>query len=277
MAQIVLITGASSGIGYATAELLARNGYKVYGGARRVEKMKPLKEYGVVPIELDVTDQESARAAVKTVILAEGKIDVLFNNAGYGSYGPIETVSLEEAQMQIDVNVIGVARMTQLVLPHMRKQNAGRILITSSVGGKITSYLGGWYHVSKFAVEALGNSIRMDTEKFGIKVSIIEPSGVLTEWGIIAANHLDEAGKGTAYEEECHKVAEYYRKGYTARKQNATFNSSEALAELVKKAIEAEKPKTRYQDSMLAKMSVLMSKLCSDRFLDNMIKNTVLK
>lgn len=277
MDKVVLITGGSSGIGYATAELLAKNGYKVYAGARRIEKMEPLKEFGVIPISLDVTDQESAEAAVDKVISSEGRIDVLFNNAGYGSYGPIETVPLEEAQLQMDVNVMGVARMTQLVLPCMRKQKSGRILITSSVGGKVTSYLGGWYHVSKFAVEALGNSIRMDVEKFGIQVSIIEPSGVLTEWGVIAADHLEEAGKGTVYEDECHKVAEYYRKGYTAGKQNATFNSSEALANLVKKAIEAEHPKTRYQDSMLAKMSILMSRLCSDKFLDNMIKNTVLK
>lgn len=277
MAKVILVTGASSGIGYATAALLAKNGYKVYGGARRTEKMKPLKEYGVVPLALDVTSQESAKAAVDMVMKSEGRIDILFNNAGYGSYGPIETVPLEAAQMQMDVNVMGVARMTQLVLPHMRKQNAGHILITSSVGGKVTSYLGGWYHISKFAVEALGNSIRMDTERFGIKVSIIEPSGVLTEWGVIAADHLEAAGKGTAYEEECRKVAEYYRKGYTAGKQNAVFNSAEALAELVKKVIEAEHPKTRYQDSMLAKMSVLMSRLGSDRFLDNMMKNTVLK
>lgn len=183
MEKVVLITGGSSGIGYATAELLARNGYKVYAGARRIEKMEPLKKFGVIPISLDVTYQESAEAAVGKVISSEGRIDVLFNNAGYGSYGPIETVSLEEAQLQMDVNVIGVARMTQLVLPYMRKQKSGRILITSSVGGKVTSYLGGWYHVSKFAVEALGNSIRMDVERFGIKVSIIEPSGVLTEWG----------------------------------------------------------------------------------------------
>lgn len=277
MAKTVLITGASSGIGYATAELLAKNGYKVYAGARRLEKMKPLKEQGVVPLALDVTNQKSAKAAVDMIISAEGRIDVLFNNAGYGSYGPIETVSLQEAQMQMDVNVMGVARMTQLVLPYMRAQQSGHILITSSVGGKVTSYLGGWYHISKFAVEALGNSIRMDTEKFGIKVSIIEPSGVLTEWGIIAADHLESAGKGTVYENECHRVAEYYRRGYAAGKQNATFNSSETLAKLVKKAIEAEKPKTRYQDSMLAKMSVLMSRLCPDQFLDNMMKNTVLK
>lgn len=277
MEKVVLITGGSSGIGYATAELLARNGYKVYAGARRIEKMEPLKKFGVIPISLDVTYQESAEAAVGKVISSEGRIDVLFNNAGYGSYGPIETVPLEEAQLQMDVNVIGVARMTQLVLPYMRKQKSGRILITSSVGGKVTSYLGGWYHVSKFAVEALGNSIRMDVERFGIKVSIIEPSGVLTEWGVIAADHLEEAGKGTTYEEECHKVAQYYRKGYTAGKQNATFNSSETLAKLVRKAIEAEHPKTRYQDSALAKMSILMSKLCSDKFLDNMMKNTVLK
>ena len=142
--KVVIITGASSGIGYESAKLLAQSGYKVYGGARRVDRMEDLKQYGVVPLSLDVTDQASAEAAVKTVMDAEGRIDVLFNNAGYGSYGAIETVPLEEAQKQIDVNVMGVARMSQLVAPIMRAQKSGRIIITSSVGGRVTSYLGGW-------------------------------------------------------------------------------------------------------------------------------------
>lgn len=275
--KVVLITGASSGIGYATAELLSKGGYKVYAGARRLEKMEPLKKLGVIPISLDVTNQESSEAAVKKIIDNEGRIDILFNNAGYGSYGPIECVSLEEAQKQIDVNVMGVARMSKLVIPYMRKQKSGNILVTSSVGGKITSYLGGWYHVSKFAVEALSNSIRMDVKDFGIKVSVIEPSGVLTEWGEIAADHLEVAGKGTPYEKDCKSVADFYRAGYTAGKTSAVYNSPENLAKLVKKAIEAKNPKTRYQDSLLAKMSIFMSRHFSDKFLDNMMINTVKK
>ena len=238
--------------------------------------MEDLKQYGVVPVSLDVTDQTSSEEAVKTVYDAEGRIDVLFNNAGYGSYGAIETVPLKEAQKQIDVNVMGVARMSQLVAPIMRKQGDGRIIITSSVGGRVTSYLGGWYHVSKWAVESLGNSLRQDLKPFGIKVSILEPSGVKTEWGAITADHLEESGKGTAYEQISKQVADYYREMYKGD-LGMMMNSPEKLAELVKKIIEAENPKTRYQDSMMAKMSILMGRLMSDKFMDNMMMNTVVK
>ena len=274
--KVVIITGASSGIGYESAKLLAQSGYKVYGGARRVDRMEDLKQYGVVPLFLDVTDQASAEAAVKTVMDAEGRIDVLFNNAGYGSYGAIETVPLEEAQKQIDVNVMGVARMSQLVAPIMRAQKSGRIIITSSVGGRVTSYLGGWYHVSKWAVESLGNSLRQDLKPFGIYVSILEPSGVKTEWGAITADHLEEAGKGTAYEAISKQVADYYRQMYNGE-PGMMMNTQENLAKLVKKIVEADKPKSRYQDSMTGKMSILMGRMMSDKFMDNMMMNTVVK
>lgn len=274
--KVVIITGASSGIGYESAKLLAQSGYKVYGGARRVDRMEDLKQYGVVPLSLDVTDQASAEAAVKTVMDAEGRIDVLFNNAGYGSYGAIETVPLEEAQKQIDVNVMGVARMSQLVAPIMRAQKSGRIIITSSVGGRVTSYLGGWYHVSKWAVESLGNSLRQDLKPFCIYVSILEPSGVKTEWGAITADHLEEAGKGTAYEAISKQVADYYRQMYNGE-PGMMMNTQENLAKLVKKIVEADKPKSRYQDSMTGKMSILMGRMMSDKFMDNMMMNTVVK
>ena len=274
--KVVIITGASSGLGYESAKLLAQSGYKVYGGARRVDRMEDLKQYGVVPLSLDVTDQASAEAAVKTVMDAEGRIDVLFNNAGYGSYGAIETVPLEEAQKQIDVNVMGVARMSQLVAPIMRDQKSGRIIITSSVGGRVTSYLGGWYHVSKWAVESLGNSLRQDLKPFGIYVSILEPSGVKTEWGAITADHLEEAGKGTAYEAISKQVADYYRQMYNGE-PGMMMNTQENLAKLVKKIVEADKPKSRYQDSMTGKMSILMGRMMSDKFMDNMMMNTVVK
>lgn len=274
--KVVIITGASSGIGYESAKLLAQSGYKVYGGARRVDRMEDLKQYGVVPLSLDVTDQASAETAVKTVMDAEGRIDVLFNNAGYGSYGAIETVPLKEAQKQIDVNVMGVARMSQLVAPIMRAQKSGRIIITSSVGGRVTSYLGGWYHVSKWAVESLGNSLRQDLKPFGIYVSILEPSGVKTEWGAITADHLEEAGKGTAYEAISKQVADYYRQMYNGE-PGMMMNTQENLAKLVKKIVEADKPKSRYQDSMTGKMSILMGRMMSDKFMDNMMMNTVVK
>ena len=275
MKKVVLITGATSGIGYETAKLLAQNGYTVYGGGRNVEAMKPLEEHGVVSLKLDVTNQKSCEDAVEFVMKKEGRIDVLFNNAGYGSYGAIEAVPLEEAQKQIDVNVMGVARMSQLVAPIMRTQKEGRIIITSSVGGRVTSYLGGWYHVSKWAVESLGNSLRQELTPFGIKVSILEPSGVKTAWGGITADHLEKSGKGTVYEEISTQVANYYREMY--KKEGMLMSSPEKLAKIVKKIIEAKNPKSRYQDSFAAKMSIWMGRHMSDKFMDNMMKNTVVK
>ena len=136
---VVLLTGASSGIGYDVAPLLVRYGYTVYGAARRVEKIEELASEGVKSLSMDVTDEASMEAAVQQIIDAEGRIDVLINNAGYGSYGAIEDVPIDEARRQFEVNLFGLARLTQLVLPHMRSQGRGRILNISSMAGRITA------------------------------------------------------------------------------------------------------------------------------------------
>ena len=198
MKKVILLTGASSGIGYQTAEILAKEGHVVYGAARRTEKMETLKQFGVKPIYLDVTDEESIKSAIDTIIVNEGCIDVLINNAGYGSYGAIEDVELSEANMQFEVNLFGLARLVQLVLPHMRKQKSGRIINISSMGGRLTSYFGGWYHATKYALEAFSDALRMEVADFGIDVSLIEPGGIKTEWGIIAADKLANSAKGGA-------------------------------------------------------------------------------
>ena len=143
--KVILVTGASSGIGYQTAEQLAKEGHIVYGAARRVDAMKPLEVFGVTPIRLDITDEVSIKEALNLIIKKENRIDVLVNNAGYGSYGAVENVRIEEAKMQFEVNIFGLARLTQLVLPYMRKQNSGRIINVGSMGGRLTSYFGAWY------------------------------------------------------------------------------------------------------------------------------------
>ena len=198
MKKVILLTGASSGIGYQTAEILAKEGHVVYGAARRTEKMETLKQFGVKPIYLDVTDEESIKSAIDTIIVNEGCIDVLINNAGYGSYGAIEDVEINEAKMQFEVNLFGLARLVQLVLPHMRKQKSGRIINISSMGGRLTSYFGGWYHATKYALEAFSDALRMEVADFGIDVLLIEPGGIKTEWGIIAADKLANSAKGGA-------------------------------------------------------------------------------
>ena len=159
--KVVLVTGASSGIGFDAAQDLAACGHKVYAGARRTELMEPLKANGIEVMRLDVTDEQSMQTCVDEVLRREGRIDVLVNNAGYGYFGAVENVAMEEARRQLEVNVFGLARMCQLVLPTMRKQGSGRIVNLSSVAGRSVIYFGGWYHVSKYSVEALSDAMRM--------------------------------------------------------------------------------------------------------------------
>lgn len=160
--KVILVTGASSGIGYQTAEQLAKEGHIVYGAARRVDAMKPLEVFGVTPIRLDITDEVSIKEALNLIIKKENRIDVLVNNAGYGSYGAVENVRIEEAKMQFEVNIFGLTRLTQFVLPYMRKQKSGRIINVGSMGGRLTSYFGAWYHATKYALEAFSDSLRME-------------------------------------------------------------------------------------------------------------------
>ena len=212
---VVLLTGASSGIGYDVAPLLVRYGYIVYGAARRVEKIEELASEGVKALSLDVTDEASMEAAVQQIIDAEGRIDVLINNAGYGSYGAIEDVPIDEARRQFEVNLFGLARLTQLVLPHMRARGSGHILNISSMAGRITSPLGAWYHATKYALEAYSDALRMEAEEFGIDVVIIEPGGIKTPWGLIAADHLEESSRNGVYAAQAQRVAANMRKLYS--------------------------------------------------------------
>lgn len=137
MDKVVLVTGASSGIGTMIAQELKRTGFTVYAAARRIDKMNDLRERVIIPVFLDLTNEKSIEDCVQTVLQESGRIDVLINNAGYGSYGPIESVSIEEAKRQFDVNLFGMARLIQLVLPGMRENHCGRIINISSIGGKI--------------------------------------------------------------------------------------------------------------------------------------------
>src|SRR6202000_2809874 len=168
--KVILVTGASAGMGKDFAQSLLKDGHIVYGAARRVEKMKDIENLGVKILEMDVTDDASITKGVETILENEGRLDVLINNAGFGSHGAIEDVSISDARYQLEVNVFGAARLMQLVMPHMRKQHYGRIVNISSIGGKFATPMGGWYHASKFALEALSDSLRNEAEPFGIDV-----------------------------------------------------------------------------------------------------------
>ena len=240
--KVILITGASSGIGFDTAQALAKQGHRVYAAARRLELMEPLKALGVQVLRLDVTDESSMQQCVDAVIQAEGRIDVLVNNAGYGYFGTIETVSMEEARRQLEVNVFGLARLTQMVLPQMRKQGSGRIINTSSIAGKMVIYMGGWYNVTKYAVEAFSDALRMEVKPFGIDVVKIEPGAIKTDWGVIAARHLKESSAGTAYEEAGQRWADSMNWFYSSN----LLSKPSVITKAICRAVNSRHPKANY-------------------------------
>lgn len=269
MNKIALVTGASSGIGAMAAKELAGAGFVVYAAARRVEKMEELKKFGIRPVPLDLTDEKSISACVETVLAESGRIDVLVNNAGYGSYGAIEDVPLSEVKRQFDVNLFGMARLIQLVTPKMRQNHFGKIVNVSSMGGKIWTKFGGWYHATKFAVEGFSDCLRMELAPFGIDVVVVEPGGIKTDWGIIAANHLKESAKGGAYEKYAEKAACGMIKNYSGN----MLTKPEVIAKTIKKAVLSKHPKTRYLVGFMAKPMVFTQKIFGDRFYDWIIRN----
>ncbi len=259
-----LLTGASSGIGYESALKLVGQGHKVYGAARRTARMEPLREKGIVPIPMDLTDEASLAAGVQSVIAAEGRIDVLVNNAGYGYLGAIENVPMAEARRQLEVNLFGLARLTQLVLPYMRAQRSGRIINLSSIAGKAVIPFGGWYNVSKFSVEALSDALRMEVRPFGIKVSIIEPSGIKTPWGIIAAENLEASSRGTDYEASGLKMAGVLNQIYTSN----LLSLPTAISKAISRAVNARRPRVRYRAGMGASIFIGLHALLPARWWD---------
>lgn len=265
--QVILITGASSGIGYETAEALARKGHKVYGAARRTEKIAPLEALGVTAIRMDVTDEASLQAGVNAILEKEGRIDILINNAGYGSFGAIETVPVEEARRQLEVNVFAMARLTQLVLPGMRANRHGRIINISSLAGRMTIPFGGWYNVSKYSVEAFSDALRMETMPFGIKVSIIEPGGIKTDWGSIAAGHLTENTKGTAYEQAAGREAAILRKGYSSN----LLSSPSKVARKIVRAATSRRPRLRYRVGTASRSGLIFHAILPARWWDALL------
>ncbi|MBQ0004027.1 MAG: SDR family NAD(P)-dependent oxidoreductase [Treponema sp.] len=255
---IILITGASSGIGLDTALSFLNRGAVVYGAARRVELLKPLEDKGGYGIFCDVTDAASILNCVNKIIKREGRIDILINNAGFGLGGSVEEVPLEEAKKQFDVNVFGLTEMTKAVLPYMRKQKSGRIINISSIGGKFSSPFLGWYHASKYCVEALSDSLRMELHQFGIKVSIIEPGLTRTDWGKITAKNIRKNSLIEDYSYNADKVAEYYEKYYVST--NTKISKPSVITKIIQKAAFSKHPKPRYKAGTFSSFYIYGSK-----------------
>jgi len=269
--KVALVTGASSGIGMEAARELAAEGFIVYGAARRVDRMSPLADAGIRTLEMDVTREESMKAGVAEIIEKEGRIDVLVNNAGYGSYGAIEDVDLDEARYQFEVNVFGAMALTQLVLPQMRKQSSGTVINITSMGGKIYTPLGGWYHGTKFALEALSDCLRIETKPFGINVVVIEPGGIRTEWGGIAADKLREVSGDGAYASQASAVAD----SLASEEGDKRLSDPSLIGKTIAKAATAKKPRTRYAVGFGAKPLIAAHGLLPDRAYDSLIKRAL--
>ncbi|MFC9685804.1 oxidoreductase [Streptomyces sp. NPDC056948] len=265
--KTALVTGASSGIGEATALKLQSLGYTVYGAARRTDRLQKLADGGIRPLAMDVTDDDSMRAGIDRIVSETGRIDVLVNNAGYGSYGAIEDVPLSEGRYQFEVNVFGAMRLAQLALPHMRAQRSGSIINITSMGGKIHTPLGGWYHGTKFALEALSDCLRLELKPFGIDVVVIEPGGIKTEWGSIAADGLRKASSDGAYAQQANAVAT----SMTSEANTKRMSSPQVIADAIGKAVTARKPKTRYATGFGARPMITLRRLLPDRGFDTFI------
>ena len=267
MQKTALVTGASSGIGESATILLHNAGFKVYGAARRVDKMKALEAKGISTISLDVTDEESMVNCVNTIQEKEGSIDVLVNNAGYGSYGAIEDVPMEEARRQFDVNIFGLARLTQLVLPKMRENRFGKIVNISSMGGKVYTPFGAWYHATKHALEGWSDCLRLETKEFGIDVVVVEPGGIKTPWGHIAADNLKKTSGHGAYSEKANKSADSTAKMYSSNR----LTHPDVIAKEILKAVTARNPRRRYVKGMGAKPTIFIRRVFGDAVYERII------
>ena len=265
--RVALVTGGSSGIGECTVRELLDAGFTVYAVARRVERMQPLADAGAHVFAMDLTDDASMVAGVERIVAEQGRIDVLVNNAGYGSYGAVEDVPIEEARRQFEVNVFGLARLTQLVTPHQRKQGSGRIINISSIGGKFYEPFGAWYHATKFAVEGFSDSLRLELRPFGIAVVIIEPGPILTEWSEIARDSLLERSGDTDYgpfARRAHRVL-------TEFDQPGRASKPEAVARKIRKAATVRRPAARYPVGRGARMITGSRDHLPDRVFDQVV------
>ena len=269
--KVVLITGASSGIGAATARRLLSAGYRVYASARKIEAIDSLKALGCETLALDVTDDASMRVAVSHIERREGAIGALINNAGYSQSGAIEALSIDAVRRQFETNVFGPLRLTQIVLPGMRTAEYGRIINLSSMGGKLTFPGGGAYHASKYAVEALSDALRFEVKGFGIDVVLIEPGLIKSGFADAAVGSINSANRTDPYASFDAAVAkatgDIYRKGPLAR----LGGSPDDVATVILRALTDPKPKARYRVTASAHVLLTMRRLMSDRLWDRFV------
>lgn len=269
--KVILITGASSGMGKETAKALIQQGHIVYTVARRIDQMQDLKTMGGRPMQMDVTQESDIQHVVDTIIQQEGKIDVLWNNAGYGLFGSVEDIPIEDARKQFEVNLFGLGLITQIVIPYMRKAASGTIINTSSMGGKMYTPMGAWYHASKHALEGWSDCLRLELKPFNIHVVILEPGIILTEFGDVVLQNISKYSSKGAYATITNKLVAATKKMY----DSGQGSKSQVIANTVSKIVRANRPKTRYRVGLWAKPMVWIRVNLGDRLFDRVIMSQV--
>jgi len=264
--KVVLITGASSGIGKAAAVRFLKQDYTVYGAARTEADLEYLSDYpNGHYILMDITEAEMRKNCVNQILKNEAGLDILVNNAGYGAYGAVEEVPLQDAKKQFEVNLFSLSELTKLVIPGMREKGSGRIINISSIAGKIWTPLGGWYHASKFALEGLSDCLRNELRQFGIDVILIEPGAIETNWAETAGDNLLESSGEGIYQKQAERKANKYKQMYG---EGGMAASPEVVAEAIFKAAETDKPKARYAVPAHAKLILFFRWLLPDSLYD---------
>ena len=265
--KAVLITGCSSGIGHAIAERLVAGGHRVYASARRPDAIADLAEKGCEILAIDVTDDDSMRAAVAAVEDAEGAVGVLVNNAGYGQSGAIEATPIDAVRRNFETNLLGYMRMAQLVLPGMRRQGSGRIVNMSSVAGRVTMPGSGPYSATKFAIEAMSDALRFEVRGFGVQVVIVEPGPIRS--GFTGTANASMPGADGAYADYHEAVA---KADAEADQSKLLAGDPDDVAKAVERAITARRPRTRYRVTVPARLLPTMRRVLSDRTFDAFLR-----
>ncbi|WP_313685758.1 oxidoreductase [Pantoea sp.] len=265
--KTALVTGASSGMGKAIARRLIEEGYQVYVAARSVGKMADLALLGAQALRMDISKDEEIVSGVNTILAQTGGVDVLVNNAGFGLYGPVEEIGIDEARYQFEVNLFGAARLTQLLLPAMRARRRGHIVNITSMGGKMYSILGAWYHATKHALEGWSDCLRLEVAGFGIKVVIVEPGVIETGFGEGASDSIVKRSASGPYGQLVKRVAMSIKNTYGQGKGS----DPNLIAEVVSRAVNSSNPRTRYAAGKFAKMLIRMRVWLGDRLFDRII------
>lgn len=269
--KVVLITGASSGMGKAFTKALLNQGAMVYSVARRIDAMEDLTALGARTLKMDITKQQDVDEVIQHIEKNTKGVDILINCAGFGLYGAMEDTSIEDARYQFEVNVFGMAYLTQKVLPSMRNKNNGRIINISSMGGKIYTPMGSWYHASKHAVEGWSDCLRLELKPFNIEVVVIEPGAIATEFADVMVKPLVERSGSGSYSKMAHAVANATHESV----QKGDLSNVQVVVDMLLQAVHADTPKTRYVGGKYAKLMIFVRKWFGDRIFDKMVMSVV--